>query len=235
MKISALLFLSIAFLVASCNEKQTTNNSREFVPDHDKNPQLTTAEKIAYKNGLLKWDKVEQLQFTFNVDRGDQHFERTFIWNPKTSQVISIVENDTVKYTRNSQLDSLQTKRDQAFINDTYWLLAPYKLVWDEGTEISEKENVLAPISQDTLNKITVTYTGNEGYTPGDAYDFFYENDYIIKEWIYRQGNSPEPTMMTTFEEYKNVEGMNLATMHKNSASDFKLYFTNISVKKNAE
>lgn len=99
---------------------------------------------------------------------------------------------DTVVYNRTS-MDSLTKKTDASFINDKYWLLAPFNLVWDEGVSFSEKENVVAPVSKDTLNQLTILYGGEGGYTPGDAYDFYFGKDYIIKEWIFREANNSIP------------------------------------------
>ena len=79
---------------------------------------------------------------------------------------------------------------------------------------------------------ITITYGKEGGYTPGDAYDLYFGNDLIIKEWVFREGNDSVPNMVTTWEDYKDFNGLNIATMHRDSTGNFKLYFTNISVKK---
>ncbi|WP_339703297.1 hypothetical protein [uncultured Marixanthomonas sp.] len=226
------IFLSASLI--SCKNDAKSNNvdeeaemtSEEKMP---KNP--TTAESIAYANGFENWDDVSKISFTFNVDRGDQHFERSWMWMPKKDKVKMVSEKDTVNYLR-TKMDSTLQKTDAGFINDKYWLLAPFNLMWDEGATFSEKKNVIAPISKDTLNQLTVVYSNDGGYTPGDAYDLYFGNDYKIKEWIYRKGNDSVATMATTWENYKNHNGLEIATMHKDSTGGFKLYFTDISVKK---
>jgi hypothetical protein len=120
---------------------------------------------------------------------------------------------------------------DRAFINDKFWLLVPFQLVWDEGTTISETKREVAPISQTELNKITLTYSNEGGYTPGDAYDLYFDENYRIKEWVYRQGNSETPSMMTTFENYEDFNGLKIAKDHKMADGNFNLYFSNIKVK----
>lgn len=226
-----ILFLSLIIsTLLACDETQNKTGSREFIPDHDKNPVLTTAEMIAYKNGFEKFQDVSEISFTFNVDRGESHYERAWVWKPKSNDVVMRSAKDTVAYNR-SKVDSITKQYDAAFINDKYWLLAPFNLLWDQGTTISEEENVLAPISKDTLNKLTLTYGNEGGYTPGDAYDFFYGKDLMIKEWIFRKGNDSVPSMVTTWEDYQNHDGIKIATMHRDSTANFKLYFTNISVK----
>lgn len=60
----------------------------------------------------------------------------------------------------------------------------------------------------------------------------FYDEDYKVREWNYRKSNAPEPSITTTWEDYKNYNGIEIGTMHKDATGDFKLYFTDISVKK---
>ncbi len=228
-----LLFVFFGIVLTSCIETKNNTNAngnREYIPDHDANPVLTTAQIIAYKHGLDNWKSVSELQFTFNVDRGEQHFERSFKWNLKTDDLVYMNATDTVSYNRNTTLDSIAMLADRAFVNDSYWLLAPFKLVWDKGTTFSEEENVIAPLSKDKLNKLTITYDNEGGYTPGDAYDIYYANDYSVKEWTFRKGNNKEPTMLTSWEEYRTFNNIKLATMHRDSTNKFKLYFTNISI-----
>lgn len=228
-KITSLLALAI--IAIACQEKKNDSDRLEFVPDHDANPVATTADMIAYKSGIENWKDVSELRFTFNVDRGANHFERSWSWKPKTDDVTLYSEKDTIAYNR-KKMDSLIMKTDQGFINDSYWLLAPFKLVWDEGTRFSEPVSERAPISKDTLQKITITYGNDGGYTPGDAYDFYYDQEYMVREWVFRKGNDSIPSMITTFEDYEDFNGLTLAKMHQDSTGSFKLYFSNISVKK---
>src|SRR5690606_21788943 len=226
----AILFVST--LLFSCNN---TKKSQDAVENEQSisNENLSTAEKIANANGFENWKDVTEIAFTFNVDRADNHFDRSWVWKPKTGDITMMSAKDTVNYNR-SKMDTLIMKTDGAFINDKYWLLAPFQLVWDEGTSFSEKENAIAPISKDTLNQLTVVYGNDGGYTPGDAYDFFYGKDFKIKEWNYRQGNSETVSMSTTWEDYENFNGIEIAKTHKDSTGNFKLYFTNISVRNEA-
>ena len=191
---------------------------------------LTTAEAIAYSSGSENWSMVSEIKFTFNVDRGERHSERSWTWNPKSKDITMIKNSDTLSYNQ-ARLDSITKKTDASFINDSFWLLAPLHLVWDTGITFSETKNVVAPLSKDTLNLLKIVYDNDGGYTPGDAYDFFYGDDFMIREWIFRQGNDSIPSMITTWEDYKDFNGLKIATMHRDSTDTFKLYFTNISVK----
>jgi hypothetical protein len=216
--------LIFTLLFISCQDKKTENYSNE-----NEQKELSVAQKIAYKNGLENWNDVLEINFTFNIDRAGNHSERSWMWKPKSNDITMRNATDTISFNR-SNLNSISEQYDAAFINDKYWLLAPYNLVWDEGTTLSDTSKQTAPISGNTLNKITLTYGIEGGYTPGDAYDFFYDDTYVVKEWIFRKGNSKEPSMMTTWEDYEDFNGLNIAKMHQDSIGGFKLYFTNISV-----
>jgi hypothetical protein len=224
-----LILLCFIFIIVGCNE---VKKSSEEIQSQEKisERKLTTAETIAYKNGFENWDKVSEINFTFNVDRGGKHFERFWSWKPKSNDVLMIRGNDSVSYNR-MKMDSIIKKTDASFINDKFWLLAHFNLIWDEGTVFTETQDVPAPISKEILNKLTVVYGDEGGYTPGDAYDYYYGKDFIIKEWSFRHANDSTPTMINTWEDYEEFNGIQIAKMHKDSIGDFKLYFTNISVK----
>ena len=212
--------LSLLVLLISCKQDSKKNIT---IPEAE----LTTAQKIADAHGFQNWKNVYQIQFTFNSSRG----ARSWTWEPKTQNVVLINEIDTISYNR-TNIDSTSLAADRAFINDKYWFLAPFQLVWDKDATISDGTKEVAPISKSEMNKITITYPPNSGgYTPGDAYDFFFGDDFIIREWVFRRGNSIEPTMITTWEEYQNMNGINVATMHKNAEDSWKLWFTGISIK----
>jgi len=230
------IFIVILYLgMISCNNSHKT--SEIAIPDatvvqNDSLKNSDTAKiahQIAKAQGIQNWKAISKISFTFNVDRNGNHFERSWIWKPKTHDIQMISGKDTVSYNR-SKLDTVTMKTDAAFINDKYWLLAPFQLVWDKGMEFSIKENQIAPISKDTLEKLSIVYPDQGGYTPGDAYDLFYDKNFKIREWTYRKGNTSEPSLTTTWEDYNNFDGINIALMHRNDAGDFKLYFTNISV-----
>lgn len=224
-----LYFLCIAFVMYSC--KSETNERKPLsVSSVETIEQSTTAKKIADAHGFKNWNSVNQIEFKFNVDRNGNASGRSWSWNPKTDDVVSISNQDTIYYNRKS-VDSLSLNTDKGFINDKFWLLVPFQLVWDEGTTISEPIKAESPISKETLNKITLTYGNEGGYTPGDAYDIFYDENYIIREWVFRKRNSKIPTMATTFENYQTYKGIKIATNHKMAEGNFNLFFSDIEVK----
>ncbi len=191
---------------------------------------LSLAENIAYAHGYGNWKNVSEIQFTFNVDRQSKHYHRSWKWNPRTNVVTMMGKRDTITYHTN-KIDSTNIKVDQGFVNDKYWALFPFQLVWDKNAYLSPPTNAESPIGNKPLNKTTLTYPETGGYTPGDAYDIFYDDDYIIREWVFRKGNATKASLTNTFENYKNFNGIKIALEHKKGDEDWNLNFTDIQIK----
>jgi len=216
--------LVFALLLFSCKK----NQAEKDIIQTEKQP-LEINDIIAYAHGIEHWHRVDEIKFTFNVQRGDSHSERSWIWKPKTDDVTLIQNDERTLFNRN-QLDSLSLNADKAFINDKYWLLAPFNLVWDKGITFTQDENSTTPIGSKSAQKLTIVYGDEGGYTPGDAYDFYFGDDFLIKEWIFRRGNDSLPTLTTTWENYENYKGIKISTMRQTEDQSFKLFFTNIEV-----
>jgi hypothetical protein len=219
-----LLSLFIFSCLFSCKDEANKINTPS-----DSNP-ISTAQAIANAYGYQNWKHIASFNFTFNIDRGENHFERSFTWHPKTEDIIFKSSTDTLYYNRKNPLDSLELAADQRFINDKYWLMAPFQLVWDQNLTFSEQKDVKAPLSKESMNVLTAVYPNEGGYTPGDAYDFYYTDDYLIREWVYRESNQADPSIITTWENNLDLGGMRFALSHKDSTGGFHLYFSNLSI-----
>lgn len=211
-----LVIISILSVCFSCKQKTKT-----IQPEKE----ISTAEKIANAHGFENWKQVTEVQFTFNK-------KRNWIWHPKTQDITLITKKDTINYNRKT-IDSLSLKADIAFINDKFWAFIPFQLVWDTSATISEPEKAKAPISNTTLNKIIITYPSEGGYTPGDAYDIYFDDNYIIKEWGFRKGNKPKAGLTNTFENYQDFNGIKIALDHKKAEGDWNLTLSDIKIKTN--
>lgn len=217
----ALLYVFI--ILFSCKEvKKETEDTAKNV--------LSLPEKIAKAHGYSNWNLVKNIAFTFNVDRDSTHFERTWVWNTKNNDIASISGTDTLRYNR-KEMDSIAHKTNSGFINDRYWLLAPFNLIWDENSYEHElTKDVISPLGKKPMDVLTIVYDNKGGYTPGDAYDLYFDDDYIIREWVFRKANQAEPSMTTTWENYTAINGLKLALDHKTAEGNFNLYFTGIKV-----
>ncbi len=227
MKKRIFILLTITAL-ASCTNKATGDKTPAAVHDS------TTVEKIAHRAGYARWNDVQEIAFTFNVSNAQGVARsRQWTWNPKTGDVLMIAQTDTIQFNRKQALNELQTEADKHFINDSYWLLPEFKFLTDKGTTITEKSGVNAPISAVNMDMITIAYNGDGGYTPGDAYDVYYNKNYEIKEWVFRKGNDTIQSLMTTFEQIESHGGINITTDHRLPDRMSRIHFTNIKVTTN--
>ncbi|MDT0689438.1 hypothetical protein RM549_06555 [Salegentibacter sp. F188] len=218
-----LFFLLIfAATLNSCNQNNTANTSSSA-----ENTDLP--QQIANANGLQSFEDVEKLNFTFNVKVQDTiRSQRSWEWNPQTNEISLTEKGTTRSYTQDEDLTEEEKEIDQKFINDTYWLLFPYQLVWSDA-EITEEENATAPISGETMNKLIVSYAVNGGYTPGDTYDIYYNDDLIVQEWVYKSADGNRE-MPTSWEDYQEYNGVKIAKSHKSPDGSFELFFSDIVV-----
>ena len=211
-------------LIFSCK----SDNNETKLSEEEK--ELSVAEKIATAHGFENWDRVSEVQFTFKVDRDTVKGNgRSWIWKPKKNEITMSVGNAKVNYKRH-EMDSSHIGADRAFINDKYWFLVPFQLVWDASATLSEPVKKESPLGKETLDMITITYPSEGGYTPGDAYDIFYDENYLIKEWVFRQGNSETPSLATTFENYQDFNGIKVAIDHKKDEGKWNLNFADVSI-----
>lgn len=219
---STLVFISVFFY--GCK------SDSESVPQSQQTEEMSEAMKIASAHGYNNWDKVASVAFTFAVDRDSiKGNGRNWEWYPKNDSVVLNTPEKVFSYKR-TNIDSTLISVDKAFINDKYWFMVPFQLIWDKSATISDPQKVTSPIRKEALSMITITYPSEGGYTPGDAYDIYYDDSYIIREWTYRKGNSELPSLSTTFETYQNFNGIKIAQDHKQEGGNWNLNFTNVKI-----
>jgi hypothetical protein len=221
------IFLSLAFsllLLTACKEESRSPSEEVSIPT--KNPETT---RIALANGYDNFENVRQLNFTFNVKVNDTlRSQRSWKWFPKDNKVELTENGQTGSYINDGDLDETEKAIDQKFINDTYWFLFPYQLVWSEY-DFEHDRSAVAPISGEEMEKISIKYSSNGGYTPGDTYHLFLSpDDSLIKEWTYE--SSTGRSLSTTWEDYETINGITVAKMHKSADESFQLFFTDIEV-----
>ncbi len=219
-------FLLLSTLLIGCKDNSKNSESDESIVVDSTSVEVPVTTKLANANGMEQFKQLNQLDFTFNVSvNGEVRSQRDWKWSPKTNKVILSEKGETFSYTKGESLDSTAMAADQKFINDTYWLLFPYQLMWSTY-EFEPVQTATAPISNTEMQQLIINYKGNGGYTPGDTYKLYYGDDYMIKEWTYVSSDGRELT--TTWEDYETFKGVPIAKMHKSADSTFQLYFTNI-------
>ncbi len=195
------------------------------------------AEKVADAYGFNNFKNVKSISFTFNVKTKDKTFVRNWYWEPATNKVTYKGPGKDGKemsytYTTGSinKSDSIKSFVDARFINDQYWLLFPFHLIWDKKAEISNAGTRPYPISKKNSRCLIVKYPPSAGgYTPGDIFELYIGKDNLIHEWVYRAGGKKDGRAMT-WEGYKNFHGLNISTIHNVADKKFKLWFSDIKV-----
>jgi len=186
-------------------------------------------DSIADTYGYQSWEDVEQISFTFNVDRPTRKSARSWQWDVKNSLVRSTIDTATVQYNK-QQVDSTMMGIDARFINDSYWLLFPFKLVWDRDSFTYKVEDTDAVSNKEAIQrKVTISYGDSGGYTPGDIYEFYVDSKYHITEWTWRKSNDSVARIRTKWAPPKNFNGLWLTTHHQGE-DELSIYFSGVEV-----
>lgn len=217
--------LLIGFTAFPQNNKVTTSKD-------------SLAFKVAEAYGLSSFSKVKSIEFTFNVDfGGNKKVNRSWIWDPQTDSITYDGPGPKGKeikfsYNRNKLDKSNKTEKfvDERFINDSYWLLFPFHLAWDNNVDIINKGMKNLPIGRGKATELTVEYKNNVGYTPNDAFDLFINKDNMISEWIYRHGGSEKHKAPFTWQDNKKFGDITISTAHYGPHKKGKVWFTGVKV-----
>lgn len=200
------------------------------------------AEQIAKTYGLDSFGKIDGIRFTFNAGRPGASMSRAWEWNPKTDTV-SYAGKDkegksvSVTYQRaklGSQSETVKKDIDPKFVNDQYWLLLPFHLVWDRSATVSDEGMHKLPMGSGSAERVVMKYPKQGGYEPGDTWELYVGADKRIEEMVYRRGGTRGPKMLiATWTGYKKAGPLLVATEHR-ATSDGKpvrVFFTNVSVR----
>lgn len=195
------------------------------------------ARKIADTYGYQDFEDIEAIKFTFNARVNGKRIKRHWKWGIKENKVYykSSGDQDDWKYYQNRDISELPeaTKQiDARFINDKYWLLFPFQLIRDEDAHITaDNKDTEMPLGGRAATRVVIKYPEVGGYTPGDVYELFINENYIIEQWIYRKSGSPDPTRISTWEDNRNIGPLLISFDHKGPDKEFRVWFTDVSLK----
>ena len=206
-------------------------------PSQSKAEESDIAEKIARTYGVEGFGKIEQIEFTFNAIVGDKEISREWLWLPKEDKVAYLGNSETnqpLSYNRDNVTSASESIKevDSWFINDQYWLIFPFHMLWDEGIKINvANEKVKLPIGDGMATKVTVSYPDQGGYTPGDVYELYLDDNYMILEWIYRRGGAEKPTRISTWQDNRQFGPIIISLNHLGPDKNFRVWFTDVEVR----
>ena len=189
------------------------------------------ARQLAERYGIDNWPDIEQIDFTFRVVLPDgKVIERPWSWRPHDSAVTANFGMPEAKTFFTDAIDDLNRDDHARFINDSYWLLFPFQLVWST-CDVTDDGDAVMPISRRPARKLTVTYPDEGGYTPGDVYELFLDPESgLIAEWNFRKGGG-DNGRPATWERNSELNGILISTEHRGPEdSGFRLTFPRVAV-----
>lgn len=180
------------------------------------------------------WEKARYFAFTFNVDRdgkiaasfpqrwdrytGDYRVsgkdqkgdEFTIVMNVNTKQGHAWKNGAEVAAT---ELPDMLTLGYRRFINDTYWLLMPLKMM-DPGVH-RERDGEQKDGCGHVWDVVKLSFDQGVGLTPSDVYWAWVNRDTgIVDEWDMKlTGSKPEDAPVPVkFHEFRRVGGLLIST-----------------------
>jgi hypothetical protein len=200
------------------------------------------AEQMAKTYGLDSFGQIEGIRYTFNAELPGVALSRTWEWNPKTDTVSyegKDKEGKPVKVTYqrsqlSSQSDAIKNEIDPAFLNDQYWLLFPFHVVWDSSATVTDEGMQKMPIGNASAERVVMKYPSDDGYSEGDTWELYVGADKRIEEFIYRRGGTSKPSVVTaTWTDYKTAGPLLISTDHHGTADEkpVRISFSDVSVK----
>jgi hypothetical protein len=199
------------------------------------------AEEVAKTFGSESFGQIEAIRYTFNAQFPGVNLSRSWEWRPKTDTV-SYEGKDKdgkpikVTYQRSqlgSQSDVVKNEVDPSFVNDQYWLLFPFHMVWDGSPTVTDDGMQKLPLAKASARRIVVKYPSDGGYTPGDTWTLYVGADKRVREFEYQRGSSKKPgVVIATWAGYKKAGPLLVSTDHRGTADGqlLHIYFSNVAV-----
>lgn len=238
-------FLSIllsAFILGACQQNtspKSTNNSPAFKveADGDSATIALAKEVMEASGGIDSWQNIPVITWNF-------FGRRKLLWDKHNKLVrIDLVEksikmwvdlnSDTVgqvwmndHYLSGDSLQLFLQKTKSIWINDSYWLCFPFKLL-DKGVTLSELSKDTTMLGEQTQT-FWMTFDA-VGDTPQNRYKVYVSDlSKRIVQWdFYRDSNSVVSDLSTTFETYNEFGGVLLSQKRSGfELSDIQVFET---------
>jgi hypothetical protein len=148
------------------------------------------------------FDTLNYIEFTF---RNSNSYE----WDRANNNVTVKWEEKEVFLDLNKPLDSynlLELKAYQLFINDSFWLIAPFK-VRDSGV-------IRSVIDVENGRGLLVTYSSG-GLTPGDSYLWIINEKGFPIAWKLWTSNIPIGGLELSWDGWVNMNNVWFSTFHE--------------------
>ena len=197
--------------------------SAQFADAAEDGEQLARA--VWKASGGENWPNVKELRFTFIVEENGKELARAeHHWNVAagTDRVKWKGKDVTVNLTSPAQ-DEDNKAAYARWVNDSYWLLAPLKVLDPGVKRTAEGTKQVGDASFDTLR---LSFQG-VGLTPGDQYLLYVDpQTKLVRAWDYIP--SADKVMHGTWDGYQTFGGLQLSTQHEFGGKTIR--FADVSV-----
>jgi hypothetical protein len=132
-----------------------------------------------------------------------------------------------------SQSAEVKEDIDPGFLNDNYWLILPFHIVWDTSTTVEDAGMQKLPLGNGSAEKVAVRYPSNGGYSTGDTWELYVGPDGRIEEMAYRAGGPAKHVVIATWADYKKAGPLLVSLEHRgtNNGQPAHVFFSNVAVK----
>jgi hypothetical protein len=207
-------------------------------------------ELIAAMGGESAWEKARQFQFDFVViKQGTEVARFSHAWDrytgdyrlqgvDKTGAPYVVYFNVNTKagqaFVNGVAADAAERDKRlgtayERFINDTYWLLAPWK-IFDPGVQLTYDGEKTCP-EGGSCDVLKLSFEG-VGLTPKDVYWMWVKRDgRHMVQWQYVLGGADEPPTAVAWKNWQTLGGILLSLDKPLSTEPFEIRFDHVSVK----
>ena len=217
--------------------------------DRDAKADAIGKELIAAMGGEKAWERARQIQFDFVVERdGKKAASFSHAWDRYTGDYrVSGTDKSGAPYTVYFNINTKQGKAfvngkpvegeaESAllktaygrFINDSYWLLAPWK-IFDPGVHIAYDGEKPCP-DGGVCDLLKLSFD-NVGLTPKDIYWLWITREgRKMVQWQFVLGGAADEPTTASWKDWRPVGGILLSTEKPMPARSAVIRFENLSV-----
>ncbi|MGE5414918.1 MAG: hypothetical protein ACM3NW_12120 [Syntrophomonadaceae bacterium] len=218
--------------------------------DPDARADAVGHELIAAMGGEGAWEKARQFQFDFVVVKQGAEVARfSHAWDrytgdyrlqgtDKAGAPYAVYFNVNTKAGKafvngvpaeGAERDKRLESAYERFINDTYWLLAPWK-IFDPGVHLAYDGEKTCP-DGGTCDVLKLSFE-NVGLTPKDVYWMWIARDpRRMVQWQYVLGGADEPPSTAAWKDWQRLGGIMLSLDKPLTGQPFEIRFDKMSVK----
>ena len=200
MKLLAPQFVAVFLCVAAVQPLHAADDAQQL------------AKAVWKASGGENWSKVKELRFTFIVEGEGKELARAEHHWDLVAQIDRVKwKGKDVTVNLASPAQDEDSKAAYArWVNDSYWLLAPLKVL-DPGVKLSTEGT--KQVGEAQFETLRLSFEG-VGLTPGDQYLLYIDpQTKLVRAWDYIP--SADKVTHGSWDRYENFGGLQLSTEHE--------------------